>query len=78
MKIAITFKSPDAVYDAVSEAATEFVDNIEADLDSAQIEALRDSQIEKHMEALKPWVEYGECVTVEFDLDAESAEVTKL
>jgi hypothetical protein len=57
-KFRVTFKSPDACFDAMEELPEE----IKADAENL----------------LRKFVEYGEYVTIEFDLDAGSAKVIPL
>jgi len=68
MKISITFKTPDVVSNtAYYEHREEFAD------DDAYEEHVAEIQ-----EALAPWIEYGERVTIDFDTDASTATVRKV
>lgn len=74
MKIAITFKTPDAVDHAIENAdvpRTVYEDGVPDDerhlVVRERTEAIR--------EQLARWVKYGELVTIEFDLDAMTARV---
>jgi len=65
MKVSITFKTPNAVGDALDrELETEGLDEFEAQELMDQYEA-----------EFKKWIEYGEYVTIEFDLDKGTATV---
>ncbi len=72
MKIQITTKDPDGVYDAVMEAAYQGIG--EDDEKDALIE-LRQSEIG---DRLKRWVRFREYLTVEFDLEAGTARVLEV
>lgn len=63
MKLSITFKTPDAVANAVNDAY-EFSDDDDYE-----------DKVYEVSEKLKKWVSYGELVTIEFDLEAGTAEV---
>jgi hypothetical protein len=67
MKIRIGFKTPDAVHYAAEEAVNEasaVLDKYEA---KEKIEDIKDQ--------LSKWVRYGESVTIEFDLETNTARV---
>lgn len=63
MKLKITFKTPDAVDYAIRDT---FIP-AESDEDSVTIKDIENK--------LSKWVKYGEMITVEFDLEAMTAEV---
>jgi len=65
MKISITFKTPDAV----SQALHEEVDT--GDLDEFEAREMLD----QYESELGKWVEHGEYVTIDFDLDEGTATV---
>lgn len=67
MKISITFKSPNAVADAIDR-------EIDHDLDDYEAEEL----VEQWSEKFKKWVRYGELITIDFDLDAGTATVQEV
>lgn len=73
MKIRVTFKTPDAVDNAVEEAVEGVLAGADMDDDEADgaFEVLRDGATQ----AVAKWVRYGECVTVEFDTEAGTATV---
>ena len=75
MKISVTFKDPDAVYDQVHEAVVDSVRDLP--LDDDEKDGLIETRVEKTNELLKRWITYGEYVTVEFDTDAGTAAVAE-
>jgi hypothetical protein len=74
VKIRITFKDPDGVWECVREAAAEQIGDTPG-LDKEERELLIDSRQEKISDALEKWIEYGEYVEIEFDTDAGTATV---
>jgi hypothetical protein len=82
VKIKLTLKDPDGVYDSVDEAARRVVAGIEAGAgkDAAEFldkEELEETAREGINKAIKPWVEYGEYVSIEVDTEAGTAIVLK-
>jgi hypothetical protein len=77
MKIRVNFKAPDEFYDAIEEGVRASLADMKI-TDSREIEALSDVRRERIGDALKPCVEYGECMAVEFDLDAGTATVIRV
>jgi hypothetical protein len=59
MKLKITLKDPDGVYESIKNA-----------VDSTDFEFIE--------EQCKPWIKYGEYVTIEIDTDAGTATVCKV
>lgn len=76
MKVEITFKDPDVVYEAVRDAVTREVNAIES-LDEDEKEDLIETRVEKVNDKLDKWIKYGEYVTIEFDTDADTATVKR-
>lgn len=76
MKLKITFKDPDGVYDSVHDAVEEEVNKI-ADLDEDEKESLVEARSEKVKQLLKKWITHEEYVTIEFDTDEGTAIVLK-
>lgn len=72
MKISITFKNPDAVYEAVRDAVRK---NLPDGLSGTEKELIEESRIEDADKTLETWIKYSEYVTVEFDLEANQARV---
>lgn len=77
MKIRMTFKDPDGVYESIKEESVRSVRAITPPLDEDEVEELIEARIEKIKENLTPWIEYNEYLSVEFDLDAGTAIVVK-
>jgi hypothetical protein len=76
MKIRVTMKDPDGMYDCVQDAVTAEVTALGLPADEAEM--VIEARAEKVRAAIKTWVEYGEYLTVEFDTDAMTATVVKL
>lgn len=75
MNIKITFKDPDGVFNAVTDAAAEQIAAASQDLDEEETELLEERRREKINEALSRWIEHGEYLTVEFNTDTGIATV---
>lgn len=76
MKFKVYLKDPDGFYESVQDAAKESVEQSgRLNLDQEELEQLVESRFEKANEAISKWVEYSECVTIEFDTDAMTATV---
>lgn len=74
MKVTITFKDPDAVFDAARDAAmSSMPDGLSAD-ERLMLERSRTNRICGQLSA---WVRHGEYLTVEFDLEAGTARVVE-
>ena len=74
MKIHITMKNPDCVYDAVQQAAKDSADEVNG-ITTAERAELVESRREEIEEAIKQWVKYGEYITVELDTVLRTARV---
>lgn len=74
MKLKLTLKDPDGVYEMIREAAENQVLEMEG-LDDDESESLIESRHEKIDEQLEKWIKYSEYVRIEFDLDAGTATV---
>jgi hypothetical protein len=74
MKFTITFKDPDGVGNSLKRVLDDSVAGI-ADLEER--EAAREIRADKLETFLKPWVEFSEYLTVEFDTEAGTATVRK-
>jgi len=74
MKIKVTMKDPDGVYDSVKDTIKESVDSLEG-LSDDEKEELVDTRFEDEMEKLKKFFKYGEYLTVEVDTDTQEARV---
>ncbi len=73
MKIDLTFKDPDGVYESVRDAVKATLP--EEITDDAERDALMEVRLESVNEKLKRWIEYGEYLRVTVDLDANTATV---
>lgn len=76
MKVVIYLKDPDGFSEGIAEAVTKSFTG--ADLDEDEKEALFEKRQEKLDKALETWVEYSECVTIEFDTTTKEARVLTL
>ena len=74
MKIKITFKDPDGVYDRISDVVIDQLRNIEGITDDER-ETMEESRREGMNELLSKWIEYSEYITIEFDAEAGTAVV---
>lgn len=74
MKIKITFKDPDGVYDRISDVVIDQLRNIEGITDDER-ETMEESRREGMNELLSKWIEYSEYITIEFDTEAGTAVV---
>lgn len=64
MKITITLKDPDCVYDAINES----LEDLKIDgLNDEEIEVVKQKRLEEYTEIANEWFEYGEYLTVEID-----------
>ena len=77
MKLKITLKDPDGVYESIKQAAESSTGDTEG-LDNSELEELAETRREKLEEQCKPWIKYGEYVTIEIDTDAGTATVCKV
>lgn len=76
MKFQVFIKAPDCFSEAVNEEAMASVNAI-AGLSQAERESLVEGREGRIRDAISAWVEYGECVTLEFDTEAQTAVVVK-
>ena len=74
MKLKLTLKYPDGVFEMIREAAESQVEEI-AGLDDDEKEELIESRHDKISEQLLKWIKYGEYVRIEFDTEAGTATV---
>lgn len=78
-KITVTFKSPDARDDALSEELHKFKQGLKDQLEAGEIDAyelkdLVEARREELYEALSRWID-GDYLRVEFDLENHTAQV---
>ena len=71
-KLKITFKDPDGVYECVRD---ELRDALPPGLPDDEAEVLLEHRTQAADKALRRWIEGGEYLTVEFDLEAGTATV---
>lgn len=74
MKFKVTMKDPDTLHDAISDAVTEDLKQVDG-LDDADREALFHTRREAASKVASKWFRYGEYLTVEIDTDAKTATV---
>lgn len=74
MKIHITLKDPDGVYEAVNSAVKTQLATVKG-IDEDEREELEESRIEGLNEQLSKWIEYQEYIRLEFDTEAGTATV---
>lgn len=81
MKIQVTMKTPDVLYDAVERAAQEYVQQHKALLfgedepSPYQIKQEVEIKSEEYLKKCARWFKYNECLTVQIDLDYDKIEV---
>ena len=72
MKFSVTMKDPDTLNDAIADAiASLHVDGLDAD----ELEDVRERRKNKVRSLCGKWFRYGEYLTVEIDVDAETCTV---
>lgn len=74
MKIKISFKDPDAVYDAIRGTAEDQVFAIEG-LTEDEAESLIRERHNQISQKLRKWIRFNEDVEIEFDIDGQKATV---
>lgn len=74
MKFQITLKDPDGVYEGIREAARA---SLPLGLEPDELEELIDGRHKKLSAFSRPWIKYGEYVTIEFDTESNTAVVVK-
>ena len=75
MIIQITLKDPDGVADAIKRATDNRVEEIAETLTDEEAEDCREGIQDRLEEDIKPWVEWGEYVTIELDTETKTARV---
>lgn len=75
MKIRITLKDPDGVYECVKDAVEAELRRVKPTVSGANYDRIVEANLEDTFLALNRWVEYQEYVTVEIDLEAGTAVV---
>lgn len=77
MKLEITLKDPDGVYDALQEHVTEQVEKIEGLSDQERADLIEE-RVEELGDKIKTWVQDNEYVTIEIDLKKNTAKVCRV
>lgn len=75
MKLTITFKDPDGVSEAV---INEVLATIPDGLDEEERDDLISSRVTKINSKLDQWLEFGEYITIEFDLENRTARILEV
>lgn len=73
MKFRITMKDPDAVYEAVRDAADDSTGGMALNIIEAN--ALAKTRVEQWSEDMEAWFEYREYLTVEYDTEAKTLRI---
>ena len=74
MKFQVTFKTPDAVTDAVKRYAQQ---NTPEHLSDAEQDEYLANAMDAALTCVLKWVRYAEVVTIEFDTEADTATVVE-
>jgi len=79
MKLQVTIKDPDALYEASRDSVrVELKKAVEIGaLSQDEADELEEDRINAITDKLKPWVEWGEYYRIEFDTEAMTATVLK-
>lgn len=76
MKIRVTMKDPDALYECINDAVRE-VFEARMELDDDERDQLRDLHEKRARDVAAQWFKYGEYLTVEIDTDAKTCVVVE-
>lgn len=76
MKLKMTLKDPDGVYESIQEAAIKEL-KAATGITQGERESLIESRHKAISESCRPWIKYGEYLTIEIDTDAGTAVVCK-
>lgn len=71
MKIVVTLKDPDGVYDSIRDAVESSIREMSLNADEKKV--LISSRQKSCERILEKWIEYGEYVRIEFDTEAGTA-----
>lgn len=74
MRISITMKDPDTLYDSIREAVTDELNNAPP-MDDDEREAVAELREEKARTICNQWFKYGEYLTVVVDTEAKTCTV---
>lgn len=77
MKFRVTFKDPDGVYDSISASIFDQLAkfDLRGELSEEIEEHAKDGLREELEDFIRPWVKYGEYITIEFDTETKTAVV---
>lgn len=83
MKFRVTFKTPDAVYDAIHDEANKIMkrkrevmeDALGYTLTDPEVEAITQARVYEMSRCADKFVEFGEYITIEFDPKENTAKV---
>jgi hypothetical protein len=75
VKISVYLKDPDGFSESIQEAAK--ADVAKLGLGEQEAKVVAEMRAEEAGKALSRWVEYGECVALEFDTEAMTATVVR-
>lgn len=81
MKIQLSFKTPDVIYNSVSDLNYEMYNGIPDDVDEAEkydMETEIEEKVEQIKKDLSVFISHNECITVEFDTETKTMEVLKV
>lgn len=76
MKIEVYLKDPDGFYEGVSKAVSDSLQDLP--LSDKERDVVHEERIHSWTDKLSKWVEYGEYVTLVFDLENNTATVKEL
>lgn len=76
MKLRITMKDPDGVYDSVWRYAEQHYEE-RADLEAEEKGMLIEARVDMVNEMLRKWVRFGEYLTIEVDTEKATAKVVE-
>jgi hypothetical protein len=74
VKVQVTMKDPDVLYDAIADAVRDEVAKIPG-LSDEEREAVCEARVEAVRKIADRWFEYGEYLTVELDTEAKTCVV---
>jgi len=79
MKVVITMKDPDGVYDSVRDAVKDDLRGVTSQLlDEGEAGDLIESRVDKVHDILSKWIEYQEYVRIEIDTETGTAKVLEV
>lgn len=75
MKFKLTLKDPDGVGDSLDDAVERSLRDVKGQLVPQELEALKEKRRETFRQAMRPFVEFSEYVTIEIDTNEMTARV---